>query len=447
MRRKDTMMTEGSLLKHLLSFSIPVLLSDLFQITYNTVDAAIVGQYVGPDALAAVGIASPVISIALFFLIGLGLGTSVLLSRFFGAGDEESFRRETTTALEAGCVLSIVLAVAVILLAEPILRLCNTPETLLSQTGSYLRIVAVGLIFSGFYNMLSGVAKSVGNTRIHLVCIICASVCNALLDWLFVACFGMGVEGAAWATVISQALNCLLFILILWAKEPLARIDWHALAPDLGLLKKTLSFAVPSAIQQAGVYIGKLAVQMQVNLLQDYDISAFSAVNRIDDYAIIPGRDTASGIMVAVAQNKGANQPDRMLKSLRTGLMIAVVYGICISLIVFLLPAGLMKIFVSADQTKVIESGTRYLRLMGLFYFMPNITNALQGYMRGIGKIKLTMYVTYSQMALRVILSALLIGSMGLDGIAVGCCGGWVLMIVWEGILIWHWKRTNRLIQ
>lgn len=183
-----------------------------------------------------------------------------------------------------------------------------------------------------------------------------------------------------------------------------------------------------------------------VNPLGVHAIAAFNACNRIDDYALIPERDLSSGIMVMTAQNRGAKKPERMMKGLRVGLLMESLYGVAVSVAVFVLAGPMMRLFVGAEETEVIALGARYLRIMAFFYFMPGITNGLQGYMRGIGKVSLTMYVTYGQMALRALCTWLLIGSMKLDAVPIACIAGWVLMIVWEVGLIVYWKKKNRLI-
>ena len=182
-----------------------------------------------------------------------------------------------------------------------------------------------------------------------------------------------------------------------------------------------------------------------VNPLGVKAIAAFNAVNRLDDYALIPERDISNGETVLVAQNHGAKKPERMQAGLRATLALEAAYGVAVSIVMFTLAEPLMRLFVDAQETEVIRLGVRYLRLMGFFYFMPGITNGLQGYMRAMGKMNITMYVTYSQMFIRAICTWLLIGRMQLDAVPLACVAGWILMLVWETGLIVHWKRTGKL--
>ena len=449
-------MTEGSILRHLLAYAIPAILGDLFQVTYNTVDSIIVGKYAGADALAAVGVASPLMSIAMFFIIGMGIGASVLMSEFYGAQDARSLRREFSTTLIISLALSAAIGAGLFLLAGPLLRLVNTPPEILSETTRYLRIVALGMVVTGLYNILAAASRSVGDTRTPLACLVAGSLINVALDLLFVAGLHWGVAGAAGATVISQACAAVLCGWLLYRNEPVFFSETSGdgkpgfrrdFGVDRALLGRTLRFSYASALQQAGIYVGKLLVQSMVNPLGVHAAAAFTAVNRIDDYALIPERDIGNGETVLVAQNHGAKKPERMQRGLWTAMAIEAIYGAIISVCVFALAEPLMRLFVNASETEVIRLGTRYLRLMGFFYFMPGLTNGLQGYMRAIGKMKLTMYVTYSQMFTRAFFTWLLIGRMHLDAVPLACVAGWILMMVWELGLILYWKRKETLYQ
>ena len=440
MRKMTHNMTTGSIPGHLLRYSVPAILGDLFQVTYNTVDSVIVGKYAGAGALAAVGVASPLMSIAMFFIIGMGIGASVLMSEFYGAGDLRSLRREFATTLAMGEAFSAVIALGLFALAVPLLKLVRAPAEILPDTAGYLRIVALGMVVTSFYNLLAAVSRSIGDTLTPLMCLVAGSLVNVGLDLLFVARFGWGVAGAAWATVISQGVAALLCGVLLRRTEPVLFEGRGDFAVDRALLNKTVRFSAPSALQQAGIYVGKLLVQSAVNPLGVSAIAAFNAVNRIDDYALIPERDIATGETVLVAQNHGAGKPERMEKGFRAALILEIVYGLAVSLAVFALAEPLMRLFVGPEEAEVVRLGARYLRLMGLFYILPGITNGLQGYMRALGKLKLTMYVTYAQMFTRAIFTYALIGRLGLDAVPLACAAGWVLMTVWEGGLMVRWK-------
>ena len=432
-------MTEGSIPRHLLRYALPAILGDLFQVTYNTVDSVIVGKYAGADALAAVGVASPLMSIAMFFIIGMGIGASVLMSEFYGAGDSRALRREFATTLAMSAAFSAVIALGLFALTGPLLRLCRAPAAILDDTARYLRIVALGMIVTSLYNILAAASRSIGDTMTPLICLVAGSLGNVALDLLFVAKLGMGVAGAAYATVIAQGASALLCAALLRRREPVL-FEADGFGVDRALLRRTVRFSAPSAMQQAGIYVGKLLVQSAVNPLGVSAIAAFNAVNRIDDYALIPERDIAGGETVLVAQNHGAGKPERMRRGFFAAMALEVAYGTAVSVAIFALAGPLMRLFVAPEETEVIRLGARYLRLMGFFYFMPGITNGLQGYMRAIGKLKLTMAVTYGQMFTRAAFTFLLIGRLGLDAVPLACAAGWTLMMVWEIGLMLKWR-------
>ena len=445
MRQASHSMTEGSIPRHLVRYAVPAILGDLFQVTYNTVDSIIVGKYAGAAALAAVGIASPLMNVAMFFIIGVGIGASVLMSEFYGAGDLKALRREFSTTLAMGAAFSAVIALGLFALTGPLLRLCRTPAELLPDTGRYLRIVALGMIVTSLYNILAAASRSIGDTRTPLMCLVAGSLVNVGLDLWLVAGLKLGVAGAAWATVASQGVAALLCAALLARNARPLTGDRRDFALDRGLLRRTMRFSYASALQQAGIYVGKLLVQSIVNPLGVHAIAAFNAVNRLDDYALIPERDIANGATVLIAQNHGAKKPDRMLKGFRVALVMEAIYGLAVSVAIFALAEPLMRLFVDASETEVIRLGTRYLRLMGFFYILPGVTNGLQGYMRAIGKMNLTMAVTYGQMFTRAACTALLIRRLSLDAVPLACVAGWVMMTVWECGLMWKWHRQGRL--
>lgn len=444
--RRPEPMTSGSIPGHLIRYAIPAVLGNLFQVTYNTVDSIVVGRFSGANALAAVGVANPLMNIAMFLIIGMGIGASVLMSEFYGAGDYRSLKKELSTALITGLGLSIGISLLFLALVEPLLHLCSTPAEIFEDTAAYLRIVASGFVFTGLYNLLAAALKGIGDTRTPLVCLVAGSLCNVGLDVWLVGGLGMGVAGAAWATVISQALSALLCAVLLRRNAEPLRLNRREICVEKNLLRRTVHYSYASALQQAGIYVGKLLVQGMVNPLGVSAIAAFNAVNRIDDYALIVERDLASGVMVMTAQNRGAKQPDRMLGGLRVGLVMESVYGLMVSVVVFLFAGPLVQLFVGAEEAEVVALGARYLHLMGFFYFMPGITNGLQGYMRGIGKMNLTMYVTYTQMLTRALCTWLLIGPLGLDAVPLACVAGWLVMMVWEIGLIIHWRKNGKLL-
>ena len=315
----------------------------------------------------------------------------------------------------------------------------------MEDTAVYLRIIALGLPFCCVYNVLSASCRSIGDTRMPLICLVSGAVMNIGLDLLFVAVFHWGCAGAAVATILSQAVCAMLCGVLLWRMEPILRIRGKDLRVDSSLLKRTMHYSYATALQQAGVYVGKLVIQGMVNPLGVNAIAAYSAVNRVDDYALIPQRDIASGMTTGTAQNRGAGKPERMMRFLTVGLCMQAIYGLLISIVVVLLPTQLIQLFVDSSEEEVLRIGTSYLRAMGFLYFLPGITNGLQGYMRGLGKMNITMLATYLQMLVRAIITALAIGTLGLNVIPPACLCGWLVMALLEIVCILVWKKKGTL--
>lgn len=440
-------MTDGSITKHLLAFAIPMIMGNLFQLTYNAVDSIIVGRFIGDKALASVGTANPVMNIVIFFIIGICTGASVLLSQFYGAGDMERFEKELSSTLLAGFVFSILITAFCLVLSKPILILLRTPDEILSDSVRYLNIIFIGLVFTFMYNFFASSLRSVGDSRTPLIFLIIASILNGVLDLFFIGYLKMGVLASAYTTVFAQAISAISCTIYIWHRVPVLKIKKEALTIDSELLKKTISFSWASAMQQTTLYIGKVLVQGAVNPLGVETIAAFNAVSRVDDFAFTPQQSIGAGITTFVAQNKGAGDDNRALKGLVKGLIIETIYGIIIGVLVCAFARPIMTLFISSDNRETLRLGALYLTLMAFFYMLPAYTNGIQGYFRGIGRMDITLLATATQMFFRVGSAYLLVPYTGFSGIALACLIGWMAMLIFEvPLLIKHikeWRKTN----
>ncbi len=330
-------MTKGNISSQLIRFSIPLVLGNLFQLTYNAVDSIIVGRYAGEDALAAVGTANPVMSIVILGITGICIGASVLMSEFFGAGDEKRLKEEVSTILIFGCFFSLIIAALGFMASRGILRLLRVPDQILEAAAMYLRIIFLGMPFTFFYNAVASALRSVGDSKTPVRFLAAASVLNGLLDVVFVAWFHMDVIGAAVATVIAEAVSAGLCILYIYRKVPLLRVGRKEMRLDKELLNLTLRQGAITALQQSCQPIGKLLIQGMINPLGVSTIAAFNAVNRVDDFAFTPEQSISSGIMTFVAQNRGAKNSSRIRKGFRTGLMIEAGYWVFICILILVI--------------------------------------------------------------------------------------------------------------
>jgi putative MATE family efflux protein len=290
----------------------------------------------------------------------------------------------------------------------------------------------MGLLFSFIYNIYAASLRSVGDTKTPLLFLMISSVLNVLLDLIFVGYFKMGVIASAYTTIFAQAVSAICCVIYVWYKVPLLRLKRQDLHIDRILLKKTIHYSWASAMQQTTLYVGKVLIQGAVNPLGVESIAAFNAVNRVDDFAFTPEQSIGAGITTFVAQNRGAGKSKRILKGLRSGLLLENGYGIIIGTLVLILAKPIMSLFLSGEESTSITLGALYLTYMAFFYIMPANTNGIQGFFRGMGKMNVTWHSTFVQMLFRVLFAYILIPYLGFSGIAFACFGGWAAMLIFE---------------
>ncbi len=426
-----TNLTRGRVTGPLIRFTIPLILGNIFQLTYNAVDSIMVGRYIGKQALAAVGTAGPVMNIITFLVVGACLGAGVLMSEYFGAGDEEKLRYEVGTTLTAGLLFTVALSGLCAALAPQILRLTRVSEELLPEASAYLRIICIALSFTFLYNLFASALRAVGDAKSPLLFLATSCVLNIFMDYVTIVHFHMGVEGAALATAISEALSALLCALYVWWKVPLLRMGTRHLCIHKPLLRRTLGYSWATALQQTSLYIGKLLVQSCVNGLGVDTIATFNAVNRIDDFAYTPQQNIAHAMTTFIAQNRGAGKYGRIRRGFRAGFVLEAGYWVLLALVVFPAAPWLMRLFVG-DDAGVVRLGTSYLHMMAVLYILPAITNWIQGYFRGMGNMSITVISTTVQMIGRVGFTFLFAPGMGITGVAWACLGGWLCMLAYE---------------
>ena len=422
-------MTQGSIARHLIAYALPLILGNLFQLTYNAVDSIVIGKFAGENALAAVSAANPVMTIVILGVSGVSIGASVLMSRFYGAGDEDALRREVATTIVFGAIASLVVFAVGWPLSGPVLRLMNVPDEILEMAARYLQVIFVGFLFTFQYNILAAALRSVGDSRTPVVYLALASVMNVGLDVLLVAGLRWGVVGAGVATVAAEGISALLCARHIYRKIPLLHLGLRELKIDRRLLGETVSSGAITALQQACQPIGKALIQSVMNAQGVSVIAAFNAVSRVDDFACIPEQSISSSMMTCIAQNRGAGEHARVGETLRRGMMIEAAYGVLICAAVLLAKEPVMRLFAAQDSMQMVSMGVDYLTLMAFFYILPGITNGIQGYFRGMGEMKTTLVATFIQISIRALVVAVLVPRVGLNGAAWACAIGWSAML------------------
>ena len=436
-------MTEGSPFRLQLAYSFSLVLGNLFQLAYNAVDSIIVGRFIGKEALAAVGTASPVMNIVILSISGITIGAGVLMSNYYGAGKDELLKKEVATLSVFGLFFSLAVAIIGVLICKPLVSLIQVPVEIQPITIRYLSIIFLGTPFTYFYNSLSAALKSVGDSKTPLKFLVISSLFNMGADIILIGFLGFGITCAALTTVVAQALSAILCVGYIYRKVTILSLPLRDFKIDRILLKRTLNYGSITALQQSVQPICKLLIQGAVNTLGVDMIAVYNAVTRVDDFAFTPEQSIASGITTYVAQNEGAGKRERIVKGFRSGLLIEVLYWVFIFIVSFSLRFRIMELFVSKDSVSMIEIGAKYIALMSLLYILPALTNGIQGFMRGIRKMKITLLCTAIQASMRVVFVYLLISHLGIISVAVASSLGWILMLMVEVPIYFFYKKKE----
>lgn len=434
-------MTKGSLLPLLIGFTIPLILGNFLQLTYNAVDSIILGRFVSAGALAAAGTCNPLMTLIIMAMQGMTMGAGILIGNLYGAGQMEKLRRQVSTAMIAGCVFSLAVTFLVLLSAGQLLGLMQVDPLIMDLCLLYLRIVSCGLIFNFIYNFFAAVMRAMGDSRSPLIFLGISALVNIGGDLFFVMVLNLGTLGCALSTVFSEALSCLLCWLFIKRRIPVLDMGRQWLVFDRKLLGRTLRYGTVSALQQSAVQLGIVAVQGMVNSLGFMATAAFAAANRIDSFVLIPERNISNAMTNVMAQNMGAGEKKRVRDTFRIGLLLDLVYAAVSGLLLFFLCRPAMGLF--TGEGEVIRLGVIYLRLIALMYFLPAVTNCIQGYFRGVGDLKITLVSTLLNMGSRVAVCFFLTArtSLGIASVPWACMAGWVAMTVYEAPFLVRLER------
>ena len=433
--RRTAALTQGNIPQQLIWLALPLICGNILQQFYNTVDAFIIGRFLGSDAFGAVGVAGTVMNLFIFILSGCCVGISVLFAQFYGQRDLEAFRREGFLALVFGLLLTAALALGALVLLGPLLSLIQTPEGLRPLVAEYLTVIFLGLPVTFLYNLASAALRAAGNTLAALFPLMAATLLNIGLDLLLVGACGMGISGAAIATVFSQGFAALLALGYLRWRQPQLLFGRADTRFDWSMLRRTASFGLVSALQQSAVYIGKLLVQGAVNSMGNEAINAYTAATRIEGFANSFGDSGAEAISVFVAQNTGAGDPKRVKRGFFTGMLLMIGLGLTMSLVMFVGAHASLVLMLGEGGLGALEDGIGYLRWVSVFYTLCFIGSSYVGLYRGIGWVSVPVIGSTLQITIRVILSYALAGSLELVGVAVATGIGWSAIVLYQTLL------------
>lgn len=420
-------LTQGGITRTLLAFTLPMIAGAMLQQCYNIADTLIVGRFVGPEALAAVGSAYTLMVFITSILLGLSMGSGTVVSLKYGAGDADGVRRSIGAAFVIVGAATAMLTALSFLLIDEILILLQVPHDVYAPMRTYLWVIFVGIVFTFLYNFYASLLRAVGDSVTPLWFLAVSAVLNIALDLVFILVFNWGVAGAAWATVASQAVSGVGIMVYTLKSVPVLRLRMADLHPDGKTMKEITSFSTLTSVQQSVMNFGILMVQGLVNSFGMHTMAAFAAAVKIDSFAYMPVQEFGNAFSTFIAQNFGAGKRMRIRQGIKSAVAVSAVFSVAVSAIVFALAEPLMGIFVDAGETEIISIGVNYLRIEGAFYAGIGLLFLLYGYYRAVRMPAMSVVLTVLSLGLRVLLAYVLsaVPSIGVNGIWWAVPIGW----------------------
>jgi len=385
-------MTVGKPWENILIFTVPMLIGNIAQQLYNTVDSVVVGNFVGDNALAAVGSAGPILNLLIVLFIGISMGASIMVSQYFGAKNRKDLSATIGNCIVLTALASIFVMVVATMLTRPLLLLLKTPDSILDWCTSYLHILFIGSAGLAYYNILSGVLRGLGDSISALVYLIVASILNIILDLVFVVYFGMGVDGVALATAIAQAISALLCVRRLMQMKDLFDMNRDYLKMTKYHSMSIIRLGVPSGVTQAILSMAMLIVQSLTNSFGEQFIAANVIVMRVDGFAMLPNFSFATEMTTYAGQNVGAGSYDRVVKGAKQGTFMAIGTSAVITGLILLFGKPLMGIFTNTESLVILSMNL--MRILAVGYIAMAVTQSLSGVMRGAGDTMTPMWIS-----------------------------------------------------
>lgn len=392
MKKTSQSLTEGNIYRHIIMFGVPILIGQIFQNLYNSVDAIVVGRFVGTTALAAVSACSDIALLLTGFFVGLSTGSGVLFSRYFGAKDDEHLHDSIHTAVTFSLILGIVMAVLGIILTPFLLNLVACPADVLEEADVYLRIYFIGILFTSLYNVGSGVLRAVGDSRSPFYYLVIASLTNVVLDLLFVIQFNMGVLGVAVATIISQLISVIFVFGKMIRTSDVYKLNLKELKIRRDILMEVIDLGIPSAIQSSLIAVSNLFVQRYINFFGSAAMAGIGAAKKIDRLVGMFCQTIGLTAATFVGQNFGARLFDRSRQGIRACMILGISCCVIAGIPLFVFPEFFLKIFTT--DPSAIPHGVDMLRIIIPFYFLQTVYNVLSNAVRGFGRSKAVMVLS-----------------------------------------------------
>jgi putative MATE family efflux protein len=418
-------MTKGSPLRLILTFAFPLLLGNVLQQLYNVADAAIVGRFLGPDALAAVGATSSVQFLILGFCIGTCSGFCVPVAQKFGARNYKGMRILLYNSIVLTGIIAAVVTVLCVVLCNGILQVLSTPESIWADTHSYILVIFIGIPFTLLYNLAAGILRAIGDSRTPFLILAVSAVSNIFLDIFCIAVLGWGCAGAAIATVGSQALSGILCTWFIIRKDEILHIRKEEMKLERHRVHQLLAIGVPMGLQFSITAIGSMVMQSANNALGSLYASAFTAAVRIKQFAMCPFDAIASGVATFTSQNYGAGNYQRIKSGVWIGTLVSVVYALAIGILMVLSGRSVCLIFLSSDQGRILDAAKQYLDQQGYFFWILGFLGVARITVQGLGYSGRAMFSGVMEMIARTAIVLLLVPSMGYHAICLADPAAW----------------------
>ena len=396
-----TDMTEGTPWKRIVLFTVPMLLGNIAQQLYSTVDSIVVGKYVGDNALAAVGSATPILNLLLVLFVGISMGASIMVAQHFGAKQRKELSATIGNCITLTAVAVLIIMVVSAIVVRPILELLQTPASIIDWCTSYLLILCVGSLGSAYYNILCGVLRGLGDAFSALIYLVVAAFLNIILDLLFVAKLGMGVSGVAWATIISQSVSAILCFLKLKSMTEYFDMGFSYLKPVKKYAGRIVSLGLPSGLTQGILSLAMITVQSLTNSFGEMLIAANVIIMRVDGFAMLPNFSFGTAMTTYAGQNIGAKKTDRVIKGAKQGTLLAVITSTALTTLILIFGKQLMGIFTETQE--LVDLSRHMMGIIAAGYIAVAVNQSLSGVMRGAGDTMTPMWISLvSTVAIRV---------------------------------------------
>lgn len=384
--QSDVDLIHGPIFQSLMIFALPLLVSNIFQQLYNTVDTMVVGNYLGDVSLAAIGTCTSIYDLLVGFALGIGNGLAIVTARSFGSQDKELLKKSVASSLVIGVIVSIVLTIIGMIFLYPLLEILNTPLDIIQEAYSYISVIVLFIFVMFAYNLCAGLMRAIGNSVMPLVFLIVSSLLNVILDILFITQFHMGIQGAAVATVISQGVSVVLCIVYIFKKTQILLPSKKHFQIDEELYKELLGQGFSMGFMSSIVSAGSVILQYGINNLGYLIIAGHTAARKLYMFFNMPFTAMAIGISTFVSQNRGANQRERIQKAMKYAYIYDVIMAAIVTMIIFIFGSSLVKLISGSSESVVLDNGTLYLMIVGPFYAILGILMQTRYALQGLGQ-------------------------------------------------------------